>query len=135
MADSPSCQTAIAAAVRRLDRVPNTVVEFSTIDRHGYQSHPEGRSQLVKFGVSGSGAKDILNSPVFLTEISTAIVGDCVAVGVVGFGAFQANWGRFFGLMPTGNVREFECMAAFDPESNPTAEMFWGSVWCPQAAR
>ncbi|MEO0949407.1 MAG: hypothetical protein AAFY11_14940 [Cyanobacteria bacterium J06641_5] len=132
IADSRSCQTAIATSIQKLDRVANTSIEFSNLDRHGYRNYPDGRSHQIKFGISGVGINDILNSPVFLKEVATQIVSNCDDLGLVGFGKFQAErGGKFFGMMSTGNVREFECITKLDLTHNPTAELAWGSILCP----
>ena len=89
-----------------------------------YQDIPKERSSEYKFTVGGRGGKNIMYSPVFMTDISKNIIENCNNIGSVQFEVDQTDNRIAYGLVKD-SVKKFDCTASKD-----NSKLKWGQVSC-----
>ncbi len=122
------CEAAIANGRERITTGRSVRIVSSNIEDGSqiYPDHPDGRPQIVQFRLDGEAADSVMNSPVFKKAIASEIINSCGSVGAVIFGRDQTDWYSTFGLMPSGTIKQFECVDP-DPERNNSS---WGQQVC-----
>ncbi len=123
-----TCEAAIANGRERITTGRSvTIVSSSIVDRsQTYPDHPDNRPQIVQFRLDGKAADEVMESPVFQKAIASEIINSCGSVGAVIFGRDRTDWYSTFGLMPSGTIKQFECVDP-DPERNNPS---WGQQVC-----
>ena len=119
---SSNCKDAVKKAERMLENAKTRVITEK--QKHYYKNPPSNRHFSYSFALMGAGSKNVLNSPVFLNNITTNIISNCKDIGMVGFGIYATDTIYSFGLMNDGKVREFRCKRPFSSEPP------WGYVPC-----
>ncbi len=122
------CEAAIANGRERITTGRSvTIVSSSIVDSsQTYPDHPDNRPQIVQFRLDGKAADEVMESPVFKKAIASEIINSCGSVGAVTFGRYRTDWSSTFGLMPSGTIKQFECVDP-DPERN---KLSWGQLVC-----
>jgi hypothetical protein len=112
-----SCQDAVNRTKSKLERA-NSRIGTAIVSEHSYKSYPEGRRLEYVMGIGGSGAVDVLRSPVFLRSIADDIISQCRDIGLFSIGLDRSEISRSYGIMYDGSVKEFQCIEdAFDPRT------------------
>ena len=129
--ESTSCQNALTEAVRRIESANASV---NRITRYDYKktfhsdNYPKDRPFRYDFVISGSGLDDVMNSTMFLTDITSQIISSCPSVSLSSFSQYRTDGGRAFGLMENGKVKPFECATR---DRARTGKISWGEEFCP----
>lgn len=129
--ESTSCQNALSEAVRRIESANASV---NTITRNDHKktfhsdNYPKDRPFRYNFVISGSGLDDVMNSTMFLTDITSQIISSCPSVSLSSFSQYRTDGGRDFGLMENGKVKPFECATR---DRARTGKISWGEEFCP----
>ena len=121
------CAAAIDATIQRVTAVEGTV--FSTQDpvAHGYPDGPTNRPNSLRYGLGGSGAANILASPVFMNSLATNLIENCPQIGLVNIGEDGSDAFINYGAMPERLVRPFQCKLGPDSRRGPVS---WGQSIC-----
>jgi hypothetical protein len=123
-----SCETARADARGRIEKGRDITVTTDREDySHLYSNPPKGRPFFVKIGLKGKAADSVMESPVFQKAIASEIINSCGTVGAVRFGIYQTDWLSTFGLMPSGTIKQFECVSV----RSGSIKLLWGQEMCP----
>ena len=122
-----SCDAAIDATIQKLTAVAGT--QFRTQDpvAHGYPDGPTNRPNSLRYGLSGSGAANVLASPVFMNSLATNLIENCPQIGLVNIGADGSDAFINYGAMPERLVRPFQCKLGPNVRSGPVS---WGQSIC-----
>ncbi|AFY58933.1 hypothetical protein Riv7116_6606 [Rivularia sp. PCC 7116] len=124
---SSKCQAAIDAGKTEVANVSGIGVNKSSKNDISsiYQNLPKERSVQYQFTVGGSGGKNIVYSPVFMSKISKNIISNCNNIGSVKFEVDQTDNRVAYGLVKD-SVKKFDC-------TSPTAKskLKWGEISCP----
>ena len=130
--ESTSCQNALTEAVRRIESANANV---NRITRYDYNrtfhsdNYPKDRPFRYEFVISGAGLVDVMNSTMFLTDITSQIISNCPSVSLAAFAKASSDWGRDFGLMGNGKVKPFD----WDTRARAQRRggIPWGETFCP----
>ncbi|MCJ8283790.1 MAG: hypothetical protein MJK14_29460 [Rivularia sp. ALOHA_DT_140] len=90
-----------------------------------YENVPKERSSQYQFSVGGSGGKNIMYSPVFMSDISNNIISNCNNIGSVKFEVDRTDNRVAYGIVDN-SVKKFECISPTD-----NSKLKWGQVSCP----
>jgi hypothetical protein len=129
--DNTSCQNALTEAVRRIESANANV---NRITRHDYNgtfhsdNYPTDRPFRYVLVISGAGLGDVMNSTMFLTDITSQIISNCPSISLADFAQVSSDGGRGFGLMKNGKVKPFECATR---DRARTGKIPWGEEFCP----
>lgn len=131
-----ACEEALVSAREKLNSVSDAnVVDFGS-SRHEYLEYPDDRVLVYDFTLENNdGAISVMNSPEFLTIITTWVIDSCDSIGVVDYGIIGSDWVRSYGIMDADTyqieqqIGQFECL---DPRIAPeeTDEVPWGYQAC-----
>lgn len=123
---SKKCQAAIDGSKSEVASISGIGVNKSSKNdiSNIYQDIPKQRSSEYKFTVGGTGGKNIMYSPVFMTDISKNIIENCNNIGSVKFEVDQTDNRIAYGLVKD-SVKKFDCTA---PKDN--SKLKWGQVSC-----
>ncbi|MBV6624609.1 MAG: hypothetical protein KI793_17010 [Rivularia sp. (in: Bacteria)] len=124
---SSQCQGAIDAGKTEVANISGIGVNKSSKNDISsiYQNVPKERSTQYQFTVGGSGGKNIMYSPVFMTKISKNIISNCNNIGSVKFEVDQTDNRIAYGLVKD-SVKKFDCTAA-----SANSKLKWGEISCP----
>ena len=122
-----SCAAAVDATIQRLTAVTGTVFRAQEPVAHGYPDGPTNRPNSLRYGLSGSGAANILASPVFMNSLATNLIENCPQIGLVNIGADGSDAFINYGAMPERLVRPFQCKLGPDARQGPVS---WGQSIC-----
>ena len=123
--DIDFCKDAITRAEIMLENAKaSATVEKA---KHYHKNPPNHRHFSYSLALMGPGTENVLNSPVFLKNITTNIISNCKDIGMVRFGIYATDHARSFGLMNDGNVRGFQCKESSGSNSQ---EFPWGTEHC-----
>jgi hypothetical protein len=122
------CAVAISRAKNKILSVRNvripSVKNFDISDR--YINFPSSRTRGYFFAINGGGSRTIINSTKLLSGITQNIINNCQSVSLVSFGEYATEENLSFGLMPNGEIKEFEC----DYPNSETGKVNWGYINC-----
>lgn len=91
-----------------------------------YRGYPSGVELEVTVALDGRDADNIMNSPQFMTNISTQLIDGCQGVGLVKFNRYYTDWNESFGVID-GTVSQFsQCVAP----SGGRQYLEWGQRYC-----
>lgn len=133
------CASAFNDAITKITAVPPSTIFSNNGDTpHGYAGGPTTRPNSTSFILDGSGAANILASPVFMNSLATQIIENCPQIGLVAFGegtidAFGASRSGSdanfinYGAMPERLVRPFQCKVGPGADRGPVR---WGEMIC-----
>ena len=122
-----SCGDTVDATIQRLTAVAGTVFRAQEPVAHGYLDGPTNRPNSLRYGLSGSGAANILASPVFMNSLATNLIENCPQIGLVNIGADGSDAFINYGAMPERLVRPFQCKLGPDARQGPVS---WGQSIC-----
>ncbi|HEY9826983.1 MAG TPA: hypothetical protein V6D19_16205 [Stenomitos sp.] len=126
LANNTDCQNTIQKAKTRIESKKTSVIAIHNY-KHRYEDNPKNRPLGYVFFISGTGVDNILNSRLFLTDITTSIIANCNSVSLVTFGVARTDAGETYGLMKNGKVEPFKCIA---PNSDQQFQPNWGEQIC-----
>ena len=123
---SKKCQAAIDESKSEVANISGIGVNKSSKNDISsiYQNLPKKRSSEYKFTVGGRGGKNIMYSPVFMTDISKNIIENCNNIGSVKFEVDQTDNRIAYGLVKN-SVKKFDCTSATDK-----SKLEWGQISC-----
>lgn len=132
------CASAIEETITRITAVPGTVFSTRDLNPHGYTDGPTAKPNGISYVLDGSGAANILASPVFMNSLATLQIENCPQVGLITFSegtvdAFSVGLGDSdasfinYGAMPERLVRPFQCKAGPGSDRGPAR---WGEMIC-----
>ncbi|MEO1185591.1 MAG: hypothetical protein AAFX46_13300 [Cyanobacteria bacterium J06636_27] len=124
---SRKCQAAIDESKSEVANISGIGVNKSSKNDISsfYQDIPKERSSEYKFTVGGRGGKNIMYSPVFMSDISKSIIENCNNIGSVKFEVDQTDNRIAYGLVKD-SVKKFDCTAPTDK-----SKLKWGQISCP----
>ncbi|MEM6400926.1 MAG: hypothetical protein AAF757_11945 [Cyanobacteria bacterium P01_D01_bin.116] len=124
---SSKCQAAIDESKTEVANISGIGVNKSSKNDISsiYQDLPKERSSEYKFTVGGRGGKNIMYSPVFMSDISKNIIENCNNIGSVKFEVDQTDNRIAYGLVKD-SVKKFDCTSSTDK-----SKLKWGQVSCP----
>ena len=124
---SNKCQAAIDKGKSKVASVSGIGINKSNNNDISsiYENIPKERSSQYQFTVGGSGGKNIMYSPVFMSDISKNIISNCNNIGSVKFEVDQTDNRIAYGLV-NDSVKKFDCTAPTDK-----SKLKWGQVSCP----
>lgn len=106
------CNQAILQGRQRIDRVKE-VNAAPFINQYTYEegsAMPPGRLRSIRFTINGPRVEDVMNSPLFFTDISNNIIRNCPDVGTVSVGVAFTGWSMDAGYFPEEDkVKVFPC--------------------------
>jgi hypothetical protein len=120
-----ACESTLSKVRNQIEESKSNVVNIDRYE-HRYTDYPSNRHLAYSFWLTGSGVSNIINSPVFLTALSTDIFSNCNTVGIVKFGFYQSENVVTYGFMKNGSVKKFKCI---DANRNRQTDP-WGYVSC-----
>ncbi len=134
-----NCQPALLESRNRLEQINGVQVVRTETRQHGYADYPAGRSQEYFIVLENNQAgENVMNSPVLLASISSAITSACNTIGFINFAISQTDWVRGYGLV--GNrVTAFKCLDSdvrngehvyTDQQGNSYRKAPWGYQGC-----
>ncbi|MGC1308405.1 MAG: SH3 domain-containing protein [Phormidesmis sp.] len=123
-----SCDSAIAATEKTLRAVPNTTIRTRDQRPHGYANGPADRPDSYSYQLSGSGAPNVLASPVLMNQLAAQLIENCPRTGLISFsdGPTDGNYTNY-GAMPQRMVRPFQCKLGPNSDRGPAQ---WGESIC-----
>lgn len=124
-----SCQVTLAEATHQIGAKNAYVDELKTYDMSQESTdkeYPEEYPITVAMIISGPGAENVMNSPVFLKALSHKIIMGCESVSLVAFALTETDYVREFGLIGP-KVEEFKCIPA---GSTSPSVLPWGYTIC-----
>ncbi|MEC4895498.1 MAG: hypothetical protein SAL07_21365 [Oscillatoria sp. PMC 1051.18] len=125
------CKDSISEGRRRLNDIRNmSVVEdyWIRIQSTDYTNVPSSNLWSYIYVIQGKGVSDVFSSPVFMKSISTDIIEQCQPASLVRFGLYASGVNDVYGLMPSGEVRQFRCLDSSSGWATRTPN--WGENWC-----
>lgn len=123
-----SCEGAIAQTKERLGAVPKNQLLKQTTGNHGYLDGPPQRPKSFALILQGSGAANVLASPVFMNQLASNLMENCLTLGLVSYSIGETDSGYLnYGLMPGRLVRPFQCKTGPDFDHGPSN---WGQQIC-----
>jgi hypothetical protein len=137
-----SCKQALLDARKRLERNKGVQVVKAETGKHGYPDSPSGRLQEYSIVLANNQAgTNVMNSPVLVTSIASAITSTCNTIGLVKFDLYQTDWVRSYGLVGS-RVKQFKCLdidvhnirngkeTYIDDQGNRYQDVAWGYERC-----
>lgn len=135
------CASATNETITRITAVPGTVFSTRAPTPHGYTDGPTAKPNGISYVLDGSGAANILASPVFMNSLATLQIENCPQVGLVTFSegtvdAFSTDLENLsdsdasfinYGAMPGRLVRPFQCKVGPGSDRGPAR---WGEMIC-----
>ncbi|WP_158535040.1 hypothetical protein [Acaryochloris thomasi] len=122
---SQQCVLQIEATEKRLLEVSTLNLVEAGTDK--YSDSEPGRpvyaTHSVYFTLEKEGGENLMNSPVLMKSLSTALFAQCNTAGSVVFGFNKSDWSETFGKMTDGTIQKFDC--AEDP-----TQITWGTQPC-----
>jgi hypothetical protein len=122
---SSQCRTAINQTINNIER--GRRVNISNLDFYFnndfFISAPTNSPYIVLFPMKGVATDSIMNSPVFLTNLSSQLLTQCNSLSAVGFGQDDTDWNYLFGRI-NNRVRQFQCTDQIRSDLN------WGEWNC-----
>jgi hypothetical protein len=112
---SNECNLVLVEIQQRIERVNATNIVRTRNNKNEYLDYPKGRYQSYSIVMDGYGADAVLNSPVFLLDISKRIISACSSIGFVDIGLDKSDVGTKIGIMKNGKVDEFKCITKPTP--------------------
>lgn len=123
-----SCEGAIAETEKTLRGVANLQIRTRDQRPHGYSGGPTTRPDIVSYILTGSGANDVLASPVFMNQMAAQLIENCPQIGLVSFGDSPTDSSyTTYGWMPGRLVRPFQCRLGPNSDRGPVR---WGERIC-----
>lgn len=122
------CDRAIAETEKTIRAVANTQIRTRDQRPHGYANGPAARPDSFSYILTGTGADNILASPVFMNQMAAQLIENCSQIGLVSFsdGPTDGSYVNY-GWMPERLVRPFHCKLG--PNSDRSAVQ-WGERIC-----
>ncbi len=132
------CDSAVNETISRITAVPGTVFSTRDLIPHGYTDGPTARPNGINYVFDGSGAANILASPVFMNSLATLQIENCPQTGLIVFSegtvdAFSTGLADSdaslikYGAMPDRLVRPFRCKVGPGSDRAPA---HWGEMIC-----
>lgn len=122
---SSQCRTIINQTINNIERgrrVDITSLDFS-LTNELYPSTLANQPYIILFAMKGVATDSIMNSPVFLTNLSSQLLTQCNSFSAVGFGQDDTDWNYLFGRI-NNQVRQFQCTDQMRSDLN------WGEWNC-----
>lgn len=145
ISDTAECKTAIVENKKRLEETNGVEVVHLQRDEHGYQNEPNSRPHSYRLSFAQSSqARNVINSPVLLSNITANLLSNCESVGLIQFGIEDSPSVEHlanFGLMGNGDVQKFRCQSVGAEERyihigtpveewRPDPPLSWGERYC-----
>lgn len=123
-----SCDNAIAETEKTIRAVANTQIRTRNQRPHGYPNGPAARPDGYSYILAGSGAANVLASPVLMNQLAAQIIENCPRTGLVAFsnGLTDSSFINY-GWMPGRLVRPFQCRLGPAADRGPAQ---WGESIC-----
>ncbi len=122
------CDRAIAETEKTLRAVANTQIRTRNQQPHGYPNGPAARPDSFSYILTGTGADNILASPVFMNQMATQLIENCSQIGLVSFSDSPTDGSYInYGSMPDRLVRPFQCKLGPNSDRGPAQ---WGESIC-----
>lgn len=123
---SSKCQAAIDKSKSKIANVSGIGMNKSNKNDISsvYENLPKQRSSQYQFTVGGNGGKNIMYSPVLMSDISENIISNCNNIGSVKFEVDQTDNRIAYGLV-NDSVKKFDCTSATDK-----SKLKWGQISC-----
>jgi len=126
--EAVSCPVALQSVRAKLQDLPNLeIASFAKRDiSKAYSDYPKERPDGYSIDMRGNQVINLLNSPQLMTTLASQIIDNCKTVSLVSFGLANTDYAVLLGLMPNGNVQQFECL---EP-GQASEEQVWGKKFC-----
>ncbi len=123
-----SCDGAIAETEKTIRDVANLQIRTRDQRPHGYPNGPTARPDGVSYILTGSGADNVLASPVFMNQMAAQLIENCPQIGLVSFSDSPTDSSyTSYGWMPGRLVRPFQCRLGPNSARGPVQ---WGERIC-----
>lgn len=123
-----SCDEAIAATEKTIRDVANLQIRTRDQRPHSFPNGPTDRPDSVSYILTGSGADNVLASPVFMNQMAAQLIENCPQIALVSFSDSPTDSGyATYGWMPGRLVRPFQCRLGPNSDRGPVQ---WGARIC-----
>jgi len=135
---SDRCRIAIQKAKVSIEKTKAQIVYIRQFEQNalGYNDYPENRNLgydiVLQNERRADGTIRILESPVFMNNLTTQIVSSCETVSSVSFWEYQSSFSVDFALMKNGKVEEIKCVFYDSRIGQKEPTVIWGQRACQE---